>query len=82
VRRGELHGDGLGPCFCLELLFCCCLVRAMCRKKEGEEKRREEGEKKKKKGKGKKEKEKNKMENFPNLKFSGEKNKRQFTELV
>jgi hypothetical protein len=54
----------------------------MCRKKEGEEKRREEGEKKKKKGKGKKEKEKNKMENFPNLKFSGEKNKRQFTELV
>jgi hypothetical protein len=27
----------------------CCLVRAVCRKKEGEEKRREEGEKKKKK---------------------------------
>jgi hypothetical protein len=36
--------------------------------------RREEGEKKKKKG--------NEMGNFPNLKISGEKNKRQFTELV
>jgi hypothetical protein len=42
--------------------------------------RREEGEKKKKKGNEMKKR--NKMGNFPNLKISGEKNKRQFTELV
>jgi hypothetical protein len=71
---------GLGLGFAWSSYFAAALcVQCAGRRRE---KRREEGEKKKKKGKGKKEKEKNKMENFPNLKFSGEKNKRQFTELV
>jgi hypothetical protein len=55
-------------------------MHAVCRKKEGEEERR--GRKEKEERKGKKEKEKNKMGNFLNLNISGEKNKRQFAELV
>jgi hypothetical protein len=46
----------------------------VCRKKEGEEKRR--GRKEKEERKGEKEKEKNKMGIFPKLNISWEKNKR------
>jgi hypothetical protein len=55
--------------FCFELLFCCCLVRAVCRKKEGEEKR----EKRKRRKEREKEKGENILGNFRNLKISGRK---------
>jgi hypothetical protein len=76
---GELHGEGLRPLCLLRdpvvLLPCTCCVQEEGRK-------REEREKKKKKEKGKKEKEKKKMRKIPHMEISGEKNKRQFTELV
>jgi hypothetical protein len=61
-RRGTMGGllGELGPRLVHEPpVGDCCLVRAVCRKKEGEEKRR--GRKEKEERKGKKEKNKNKI---------------------
>jgi hypothetical protein len=61
---------------CFELPLCCCPVRAVCRKKEGEEKRSERKEKEERKGKEKRKGEKENEKKNPNQKIFREKNKR------
>jgi hypothetical protein len=58
---------------CFELPLCCCPVRAVCRKKEGEEKRSERKEKEQRKGKEKRKGEKENGKKIQTRKFSGRK---------
>jgi hypothetical protein len=71
---GALLGE-LGPMLVRAPLATACVLCAGRRKEKRREEKREK--RKKKKGKGKKENGK-----FPNLKIFGEKNKRQFMNLV